>query len=864
MLSSAQAMSARMRSLFLCRTFLQLVIVLILASDFLCSVKAQPFDYPTASLSTKWKNSVTANHSVPFTDGSTVRAVLLRGTLGPKYACGFYCYGDCNNYLFAIFIVQTNSGSYIILPTAGFPQVVWSANRNSPVKVNSTLELTSDGDLVLQDADGTVAWSSNTSGKGVVGLNLTEEGNLVLFNEKNGTVWQSFDYPTDSLVPGQRLSIGQKLTPNISSTNWTAFDLLSFAFTESGIFGRMEADPPQIYYQNDHSLTSSDTAYVEYINGSLALFLNSKQNKTLISIPFSKSAQYMRLGPDGHLRVFEWVLGNWDQVEQNYKNGKWDQVTDLLTGYLGDCAYPTACGDYGICSRGQCSCPASENGTIYFKQINSRQPDLGCSEVSPLSCPDSQNQTLIKLQDITYFTFTSDLQDTNPELCKKACEGNCSCKAAIFQYGSNSSSGSCYLPNKLFSLMNNEQDITYRNSTTYIKVQNLPTAVTPSSNPSTSKNNNLPIIIGSTVGAFAALVLLIGGIIWKRLRGHEEEEVYLDQVPGMPTRFSYEELKAATANFSKKLGAGGFGSVFGGILCDGTKIAVKQLEGLGQIKKSFLAEIETIGSIHHVNLVRLVGFCADKSNRLLVYEFMANGSLDRWIYHKNELILEWKQREKIILDIAKGLHYLHQDCRQKIIHLDIKPQNILLDEKFNAKVSDFGLSKLIDRGQSQVVTTMRGTPGYLAPEWLSAAINEKADVYSFGVVILEIVCGRRVFDNSLNEEDMHLLSLFKRKAGEERLQDIVDKNSEDMMQHAPEAINMLTVAAWCLQGDTTRRPSMSAVIKVLEGVADVEVELDYDFLNPARAARTPADVGIREKEYHTTTPLLPSVLSGPR
>ncbi|KAK4769294.1 hypothetical protein SAY86_027444 [Trapa natans] len=573
MLSSAQTMSARRRSLFLCRTFLQLVIVLILASDFLCSVKAQPFDYPTASLSTKWKNSATANHSVSFTDGSTVRAILLRGTFGPKYACGFYCYGDCNNYLFAIFIVQTNSASYITLPSAGFPQVVWSANRNSPVKVNSTLELTSNGDLVLQDADGTIAWSSNTSGKGVVGLNLTEEGNLVLFNEKNGTVWQSFDYPTDSLVPGQRLSIGQKLTPNISSTNWTAFDLISFTFTRSGIFGRMEADPPQIYYQNDYSLTSSDTAYVEYINGSLALFLNSKQNKTLISIPSSKSAQYMRLGPDGHLRVYEWNLGNWDQV------------TDLLTGYLGDCAYPTACGDYGICSRGQCSCPASDNGTIYFKQINSRQPDLGCSEVSQLSCSDSQHQTLIELKDITYFTFTSDLQDTNPELCKKACEGNCSCKAAIFQYGTNSSSGSCYLPSKLFSLMNNEQDKTRLNSTTYIKVQNLPIAVTPSSNPSTR---------------------------------------------------------------------------------------------------------------------------------------------------------------------------------------------------------------------------------------------------------------------------------------EERLQDIVDKNSEDMMQHAPEAVNMLTVAAWCLQGDTTRRPSMSAVIKVLEGVADVEVELDYDFLNPARAARTSADVGIREKEYHTTTPLLPSVLSGPR
>lgn len=146
-------------------TFLQILLVLISDSVFLYSVDAQPFDYPTASLSMKWKNSVTANHSVQFSDGSTVRAVLLRGTFGPRYACGFYCDGTCDNYLFAIFIVQTNSVSYITLPSAGFPQVVWSANRNFPVKINSTLELMSSGDLVLTDADGTVAWSTNTSGK---------------------------------------------------------------------------------------------------------------------------------------------------------------------------------------------------------------------------------------------------------------------------------------------------------------------------------------------------------------------------------------------------------------------------------------------------------------------------------------------------------------------------------------------------------------------------------------------------------------------------------------------------------------------------------------------------------------------------
>ncbi|MCD9641570.1 hypothetical protein HAX54_027798 [Datura stramonium] len=170
-------------------------------------------------------------------------------------------------------------------------------------------------------------------------------------------------------------------------------------------------------------------------------------------------------------------------------------------------------------------------------------------------------------------------------------------------------------------------------------------------------------------------------------------------------------------------------ALYEGTLSNGTKIAVKHLDGLGQVKDSFLTEVNIVGSIHHVNLVKLIGFCAEKSERLLIYEYMINGSLDRWIYHKNQASgLTW--HKAIISDIAKGLAYLHEDCSHKIIHLDIKPQNILLDQCFNAKISDFGLSKLIEKEKSKVVTRMRGTPGYLAPEWLSSVITEeKVDVY---------------------------------------------------------------------------------------------------------------------------------------
>lgn len=832
---------------------------LIFSTPFSCLVNAQSFDYPTANLSTSWTNSRSSPHSVGFTDGSTVRAILLRGTFGPRYACGFFCNGTCDSYLFAVFIVQTNSASSIVSPAIGFPQVVWSANRNNPVRINATFELTSDGNLVLQDADGAIAWSTNTGGKSVAGLNLTDMGNLVLFDKNNATVWQSFDHPTDSLVPGQKLMDGKKLTASVSATNWTDGGLFSLSVTNTGLFAFIESNNTSVpYYELVRAIKiSKEPSYARYLNGSLALFINSSEPREpngAVSVPPASSSpgQYMRLWPDGHLRVYQWQT-----------LGGWTEVADLFTRYLGECGYPLVCGKYGICSRGQCSCPAT-----YFKLLNDRQPALGCSQITPLSCEASQGHSFVELYDVTYFAFSSlssDLRNTDSETCKQACLKNCSCKAALFQYGLNSSAGSCYLPSEIFSMMNNEKERTHYNSTAYVKVQNLPM---PGASPGAKETSQRKRLIGFILGSFFGLLVLIGILIFffRKKKGADEiEEDYLDQVPGLPKRFSFEELKVLTDNFKKMLGKGGFGSVFEGTQSDGTKVAVKLLEGIGEINKSFLAEVKTIGSIHHLNLVRLIGFCAEKSHSLLVYEYMPNGSLDRWLFQRSdEFMLDWQQRKKIILDIAKGLTYLHEDCRQKILHLDIKPQNILLDDNFNAKVADFGLSKLIDRDQSQVVTTMRGTPGYLAPEWLSSVITEKVDIYSFGVVMLEILCGRKVFDRSQpEEEDMYLLGIFKKKVEEDKLSDLVDKHSDDMQSNGEEVVNMMKVAAWCLESDFAKRPSMSMVIKVLEGVTEFEHNLHYNLVHLPTTAALP-NVDHREDNDKSTTQLLPSVLSGPR
>ncbi|CAN4103167.1 unnamed protein product [Withania somnifera] len=412
----------------LCKIF-PFAFIILSCSFYLIS--SQRFDYPTANLSTTWINSISAPHSVDFTDGSRVRAILLRGTFGPRYACGFYCNGNCESYLFAIFIVQTNSASQITSPAIGFPQVVWSANRNNPVKINSTLQLTAKGDLVLRDADGTLVWSTKTAGKSVAGLTLTDEGNLVLFNSKKATVWQSFDHPTDALVPGQKLISGMKLTASVSRTNWTKGGLFSLSATDNGLVAFVESNPPQKYFEASTGGLdpSGGSNYVRYLNGSLTLFTHSSATTEwiLVSITPASSAQYMKLESNGHLKVYEWQSRGWREVD------------DLLTSFRGECNYPMVCGRYGICTMGQCSCPTSSNSTTYFRPINVRLPNLGCSEVTKLTCNKSTKQRLLEVEDADYFAFNADLSDTDVNTCKAACLKNCSCKAAFFRSGLNSS-----------------------------------------------------------------------------------------------------------------------------------------------------------------------------------------------------------------------------------------------------------------------------------------------------------------------------------------------------------------------------------------------------------------------------------------
>ncbi|XP_054821433.1 rust resistance kinase Lr10-like [Prosopis cineraria] len=288
-----------------------------------------------------------------------------------------------------------------------------------------------------------------------------------------------------------------------------------------------------------------------------------------------------------------------------------------------------------------------------------------------------------------------------------------------------------------------------------------------------------------------------------------------------PTRFSHADIKRITNNFKDKLGEGAHGTVFKGKLSTEIQVAVKVLNNLNNNGNDFINEVGIIGKIHHINVVRLLGFCADGFYRALVYDFFPNGSLQKFIStpDNKENFLGWLKLQQIALDIAKGIEYLHQGCDYRILHFDINPHNVLLDLNFTSKISDFGLAKLCSKNQSTVsITAARGTLGYIAPEVFSrnfGNVSYKSDIYSYGMLLLEMVSGRKNVDTSkktlqvLYPEWIHNLI----EGGDIN---ICIEDEDDMRIGKKLAI----VGLWCVQWHPINRPSIKTVMQMLEGDVD--------------------------------------------
>ncbi|PPS13852.1 hypothetical protein GOBAR_AA06738 [Gossypium barbadense] len=333
--------------------------------------------------------------------------------------------------------------------------------------------------------------------------------------------------------------------------------------------------------------------------------------------------------------------------------------------------------------------------------------------------------------------------------------------------------------------------------------------------------------VGIVAAAIFATFLIVGGILWWSgcLRRRSTLEQDLKGIELQTSCFTLRQIKDATNNFdaANKIGEGGFGPVYKGILADGTEIAVKQLSARSkQGNREFVTEIGMISALQHPHLVKLYGCCIEGNQLLLIYEYLENNSLARALFGPEEfqLTLDWPTRRKICIGIARGLAYLHEESRLKIVHRDIKATNVLLDKDLNPKISDFGLAKLDEEDNTHISTRIAGTYGYMAPEYaMHGRLTDKADVYSFGIVALEIVSGTcNTKHGRLKEESFYLLDLANTLKQKGNLLDLIDPR---VASHCDpeEAMTMINVALVCTNSTAAARPSMSTVVSILEGKA---------------------------------------------
>nr|CAB3496576.1 unnamed protein product [Digitaria exilis] len=314
--------------------------------------------------------------------------------------------------------------------------------------------------------------------------------------------------------------------------------------------------------------------------------------------------------------------------------------------------------------------------------------------------------------------------------------------------------------------------------------------------------------------------------------------------------YELAELEVATGGFCPEnvVGEGGYGTVYRGVLAGGEVVAVKDLfDHKGQAEKEFKVEVEAIGKVRHKHLVGLIGYCAEGPKRMLLYEFVENGNLEQWLHGDVGPVspLTWDIRMKIAVGTAKGIAYLHEGLEPKVVHRDIKSSNILLDKRWNPKVSDFGMAKVLGPGSSYVTTRVMGTFGYVAPEYASTGmLNESSDVYSFGVLLMELISGRSPVDYNRPAGEVNLVEWFRGMVGGRRVEGLVDPRIP--APPPPRVLNrVLLVCLRCIDGDAHKRPRMGQIVHMLEGD-------EFPFRTEHRSPRA---------SHRTSTGSRPSLLS---
>ncbi|KAM2104681.1 hypothetical protein ACFX1R_015255 [Malus domestica] len=655
--------------------------------------------------------------------------------------------------------------------------VVWVANRKQPVSapIFLALELVENGNLTLSSPSKVAVWSTNSrsevSNSSVA--KLLDNGNFVITDAFDSSVvlWQSFDHLSNTWLPGAELGYNNRTKRKLVLTSWRNVE---------------NPAPGPFSFELDE-------------------------------LPFNLSDY-----PDAFTRGTLEINGqlNFYHLDQVYSI--WNSISTLPSDR---CEVNASCGAFSICDQqGYPRCGCLERFEPKVRE-NWGLHDFsdGCVRKIPFNC--SSGDSFLAITGVAYPQNLKEIFHVRFDQCRSECLKNCSCTAFAYNF---SDSRRCYMwTGDLYNIRATpygSDSIRYsRGIRSYspdsiglhLRIVGYKYKITWSVMRKTTWMS-----IGLVAGLFSILSAATYMLFFRRRWSAGALATAGDSL----VLYKHRDLRRATKNFSQKLGEGAFGSVFKGMLPHSTAIAVKELKSMNQGEKQFRAEVGTIGVIQHINLIRMRGFCANASKRFLVYDYMPNGSLQSLLLGKNPTMLDWKARYHIAVGTARGLAYLHEDCRDCIIHCDVKPENILLDSEYSPKLADFGLAKLLGRHHSRVLTTMRGTVGYLAPEWFSGeAITPKADVFSYGMVLIEVISGRRnregLDDGVENFRPIRFANAVNK--GED-LFALLDCRLEGQAD-GDELSRACKVACWCIQEDEKDRPKMKQVVQILEGVSDIGV-----------------------------------------
>ncbi|KAJ1269976.1 hypothetical protein BS78_06G019500 [Paspalum vaginatum] len=776
------------------------------------------------------------------------------------------------SYRFAVWVVGPNSTNRT---------VIWYAHNHNTTDYSAC---EGDGNSALAvDAAGGLSWTAAGADKPIWSpvanssaavLRLNDTGSLLY----GGAAWSSFAEPTDTLMAGQAIpnSNGTITGTTLRSANgrYRVMNSATLQFNDSHT----------MYTYSNISVDGKGTVLLNLTaDGTLMFAFNGWIFPKLIATDNgnTKRVRRLTLDNDGNLRLYS--LGprtrQWRIV--------WQRVQNRCT-ILGTCADGRICIPVGE-DNFSCICPPGYRNSTREGPCEPKNNYSG----------RGNDDTFLRMDFVVFSggatigpsdpgPLMKDLTPRNQEECESSCRQNATCVAYGYKFGGDGAR-TCHM---YMGLVGGYWSPAMEMST-FLRV----VASENYSNPFTGMTSKLVTVcpqvklappvppkqalttIRSVVVMTALFVVDVfaGALSLRTFRAFRRKytqywemarTLELGYLPsGGARRFSYAELKAATRDFSDVVGRGAYGTVYRGELADRRAVAVKRLmHGVGGGDAEFWAEATIIGRMHHLNLVRMWGFCADREHRMLVYEYVPNGSLDKYLFggagaaggsaaggggaddeqaeEPPPLPLDPHTRYRIALGVARAIAYLHEECLEWVLHCDIKPENILLEDDFCPKVSDFGVSKLISISKRDKVTMsgIRGTRGYMAPEWVihSEPITAKADVYSFGMVLLEMVSGRRSYrfwqeymGSGGDDDDWYFPKwAYDKVYVERRIDDILDPHIAAAASYDATVERMVKTAMWCLQDRAEMRPSMGRVAKMLEGSVEIDDPVKPTFFVP--------------------------------